>query len=141
MVLQTSRIGLAQERGQIHDKFSFLEMLISSAINECDPTFSVVMKKSSLALLSSPALLASFLLSVYPAQADTIQSNITNQDDNLYMSSVVITKTNQATNSNSQSLDDRTNILTSDRVGDLAISNLGCDCMGCRQAVTSLLTK
>ena len=116
-------------------------MLISSAINECDPTFSVLMKKSSLALLSSPALLASFLLSVYPAQADTIQSNIINQDDNRYVSSIVITKTNQTTDSNNQSQDDRTNILTSDRIGDLAISQRGCDCMGCRQEVMSLLPK
>ena len=114
-------------------------MLISSAINECDPTFSVLMKKSSLAILSSPALLASFLLSVYPAQADTIQSNIINQDDNRYVSSVVITKTNQSTDSNSKSQDDRTNILTSDRIGDLAISKMRCDCMGCRRAVVDLL--
>jgi hypothetical protein len=113
-------------------------MLISSAINECDPTFSVLMKKSSLALLSSPALLASFLLSVYPAQADTILSNIINQDDNRYVSSVVITKTNQTNDSNSQSQDDRTNILTSDHIGDLAISKMRCDCMGCRRAVVDL---
>lgn len=115
-------------------------MLISSAINECDPTFSVLMKKSSLAILSSPALLASFLLSVYPAQANTNQS-LDIKDGDLYMSSVVITKPTPTTDSNSQYQDDRANILTSDRIGDLAISQRGCDCMGCRQEVMSLLSK
>ena len=97
------------------------------------------MKKSSLALLSSPALLASFLLSVSPSQANTNQSININQDSDPYISSVEITKTNQAPDLNSQSLDDRNNILTSDRISDLAISLRGCDCMGCRNAVMSLL--
>ncbi|GBO55809.1 hypothetical protein APA_3959 [Pseudanabaena sp. lw0831] len=95
------------------------------------------MKKSSLALLSSPALLASFLLSVYPAQANTNQS-LDIKDSDLYMSSVVITKPAPTPDSNSQSQDDRTNILTSDRIGDLAISQRGCDCMGCRRSVVDV---
>jgi hypothetical protein len=40
-----------------------------------------------------------------------------------------------------QSGEDRTNILTSDRVGDLAIQKFGCDCTGCRQATLSVLSK
>ncbi|MFM7602715.1 MAG: hypothetical protein ACKO7R_16215 [Pseudanabaena sp.] len=104
------------------------------------------MKKLSLATITSPALLASFLLSVYPAQADTKQSINTNENGEPYISSVVITKVvitnnNPATKSNRQSGEDRTNILTSDRVGDLAINKFGCDCMGCRQAVLSLFSK
>ena len=99
------------------------------------------MKKSSLAAITSPALLASFLLSVYPAQANTNQSINTNQDGDPYISSVVITKNNDINESKRQSGDDRTNILTSDRVGDRAISERGCDCMGCRQAVLSLFSK
>ena len=115
-------------------------MLLSSAINECEQTFWCPMKKSSLALLSSPALLASFLLSVYPAQANTNQS-LDVKDSDLYMSSAVITRPAPTPDSNSQSQDDRTNILTSDRIGDLAISQRGCDCMGCRRAVVDLLLK
>ncbi|MFM7603443.1 MAG: hypothetical protein ACKO7R_19940 [Pseudanabaena sp.] len=57
------------------------------------------------------------------------------------MSSVLITRNNPTLDSNSQSPDDRTNILTSDRIGDLVISQRGCDCMGCRQAVLSLFSK
>ncbi len=110
-------------------------------MNECDPTFLCPMKKSSLAFLSSPVLLAAYLLSVSPAQANTNQSKNNNQDGNPYASSVVITRDNPTLDSNSQSQDDRTNILTSDRIGDLAISKLGCDCMGCRQAVLSLFSK
>jgi hypothetical protein len=120
---------------------SGLEMLISFSINECDPTFFCPMKKSSLALLSSPVLLAAYLLSGSPAQANTNQSKNNNQDGNPYASSVVITRDNPTLDSNSQSQDDRTNILTSDRIGDLAISQRGCDCMGCRQAVLSLFSK
>lgn len=99
------------------------------------------MKKSSLAAITSPALLASFLLSVYPAQANTNQSINTNQDGDPYISSVVITKNNDNNESKRQSGDDRTNILTSDRVGDLAIQKFGCDCTGCRQATLSVLSK
>jgi hypothetical protein len=116
-------------------------MLISSSINECDPTFLCLMKKSSLALLSGPALLAAYLLSVCPVQANTNQSKNNNQDGDPYVSSVVITKDNPTIDSNSRSQDDLTNILTSDRIGDLAISKRGCDCMGCRQAVLSLFSK
>lgn len=118
-------------------------MLVSVAINECDMTFFCSMKKSSLALLSSPALLATFLVSGNPAFANTNSiSSSTNKDPDTYAESVVITKT--TTESNNQSLvdrNDRTNILTSDRIGDLAINKLGCDCMGCRQVVLSLFSK
>ncbi|MCX5934339.1 MAG: hypothetical protein NTU99_06045 [Pseudanabaena sp. LacPavin_0818_WC45_MAG_42_6] len=99
------------------------------------------MKKSSLAAITSPALLASFLLSVYPAQANTNQDINTYEDGEPYISSVVITKNNDTTESNRQSGEDRTNILTSDRVGDLAIQKFGCDCTGCRQATLSVLSK
>ncbi len=97
------------------------------------------MQKSSLALLSSPALLAAFLLSSNPAQANT--PNSVNQDIDTFSQSVVITRANQTNDLNNQAFDDRANILTSDRIGDLAISKLGCDCMGCRQAVLSLFSK
>jgi hypothetical protein len=99
------------------------------------------MKKSSLAIATTPALLASFLLSAYPAQANTNQRINTNQDGEPYISSVVITKDNDNSGSNRQDNDDRTNILNSDRVGDLAIIQRGCDCKGCRQAVLSLFSK
>jgi hypothetical protein len=120
---------------------SGLEMLISFSINECDPTFLCPMKKSSLAFLSSPALLAAYLLSVSPTYANTNESKKNNQDGDPYVSTVVITRDNPTLDLNSQSEDDRTNVLTSDRIGDLAISNRGCDCMGCRQAVLSLFSK
>lgn len=99
------------------------------------------MKKSSLSLLSGPALLAACLLSVSPAQANTNEGKKNNQDGDPYVSSVVITRDNPTLDSNSQSQDDRTNVLTSDRIGDLAISKRGCDCMGCRQSVLSLFSK
>ena len=99
------------------------------------------MKKSSLAAITSPALLASFLLSVYPAQANTNQDINTYEDGEPYISSVVITKNNDINESKRQSGDDRTNILTSDRVGDLAIQKFGCDCTGWRQATLSVLSK
>ena len=118
-------------------------MLISFSINECDPTFLCPMKKSSLAFLSSPALLAAYLLSVSPTYANTNESKKNNQDGDPYVSTVVITRDNPTLdlNSQSQAQDDRTNVLTSDRIGDLAISNRGCDCMGCRQSVLSLFSK
>ncbi|WP_126384068.1 hypothetical protein [Pseudanabaena sp. ABRG5-3] len=99
------------------------------------------MKKSSSALLISPALLAAYLLSVSPAQANTNENKKNNQDSDRYMSSVVITRDNPTLDLSSQSQDDRANVLTSDRIGDLAISERGCDCMGCRQAVLSLFSK
>jgi hypothetical protein len=117
-------------------------MLVSVAINECDQTFFCPMKKSSLALVSSPALLATFLASGTPALANTSISSNVIKDPDIYAESVLITKT--TTESNNQSPSDRndlTNILTSDRIGDLAISERGCDCMGCRQAVLSLFSK
>ena len=67
------------------------------------------MKKSSLAVLSSPALLAAYLLSVSPAQANTNQIKNNNQDGDPYVSSVVITRDSPNLDSNSQSEDDRTN--------------------------------
>ena len=101
------------------------------------------MKKSSLALLSSPALLATFLVSGNPAFANTNSiSSSTNKDPDTYAESVVITKT--TTESNNQSLsdqNDRANVLNSDRVSDLAVQKFGCDCMGCRQATLSLFSK
>ncbi|NMF56750.1 hypothetical protein [Pseudanabaena yagii] len=100
------------------------------------------MKKSSLALVSSPALLATFLASGTPALANTSISSSTNKDPDTYTESVVITKT--TTESNNQSLsdrNDRSDGLTSDRIGDLAVQKFGCDCMGCRQATLSLLSK
>ncbi|PZO44950.1 MAG: hypothetical protein DCF19_00150 [Pseudanabaena frigida] len=97
------------------------------------------MKKSSLTLLSSPALLAAFLLSSNPAQANP--NNDVNKDVNSFSTSVVITREDRDSAQNNTALNDRANILTSDRIGDLAISKLGCDCMGCRQAVLSLVSK
>ncbi len=97
------------------------------------------MKKSSLALLSSPALLAVFLMASYPAQANTYSS--LNKDGDSFSSSVVISRAAQNSDISDQASNDRTNILMSDRVGDLAIQKFGCDCMGCRQAALSLLSK
>ncbi|BBC25006.1 hypothetical protein ABRG53_2749 [Pseudanabaena sp. ABRG5-3] len=118
-------------------------MLVSVAINECDQTFLCPMKKSSLALVSSPALLATFLVSGNPAFANTNSvSSSTNKAPDTYTESVVITKTTVETNNQFLSdRNDRANVLTSDRVGDLAISKLGCDCKGCRQVVLSLFSK
>jgi hypothetical protein len=118
-------------------------MLVSVAINECDQAFLCPMKKSSLALVSSPALLATFLVSGNPAFANTNSiSSSTNKDPETYAESVVITKTTVETNNQSLSdHSDRANILTSDRVGDLAVQKFGCDCMGCCQATLSLLSK
>lgn len=117
-------------------------MLVSVAINECDQTVLCPMKKLSLALVSSPALLATFLASGTPALANTSISSSISKEPDIYAESVVITKT--TTESNNQSLSDRTdrtNVLTSDRVGDLAVQKFGCDCMGCRQATLSVLSK
>ncbi len=97
------------------------------------------MKKSSVAFLSSPALLAAFLLSTSPAQANP--NNGVNKDVDSFTTSVEITRTPPTADLNSQALDDRTNILLSDRIGDLAVSRLGCDCMGCRQTALSLFSK
>lgn len=115
-------------------------MLVSIAINESRLTFLYPMKKFSLALLCSPALLAAFLVSGNPVLANSVSSS-DNKDTETYTESVVITKTIIETNQSLTDLNDRTNILTSDRVGDLAISKLGCDCMACRQVVLSLLSK
>ena len=99
------------------------------------------MKKSSLALISSPALLAAFLLSSAPAQANPNSITI-NKDADLYTTSVVITNLRtQNADQNTNSPDDRNDVLMSDRIGDLAISKLGCDCMGCRRTVAQLLSK
>ena len=102
------------------------------------------MKKSSLALISSPALLAAFLLSSAPAQANPNSITI-NKDADLYTTSVVITnlRTQNAdsVDQNGKPLDDRNDVLMSDRIGDLAISKLGCDCMGCRRTVAQLFSK
>ena len=97
------------------------------------------MKKSSVAFLSSPALLAAFLLSTSPAQANT--NNGVNKDVDSFTTSVEITRNPQTNDLNNQALDDRTNVLLSDRIGDLAISRLGCDCMGCRQTALALFSK
>jgi len=95
------------------------------------------MKKLSIALLGSPALLATFLLSSSPVQAES--NSKTNKDVDSVTTSVVITRT--VTEQNNQSLDDQANILISDRVGDIAIQRFGCDCMGCRQAALQLFSK
>jgi len=79
------------------------------------------------------------LLSSNPAQANTINS--VNQDADAFITSVTITRANQTNSLNSQSLNERTNILTSDYIGDLAIIKQGCDCMGCRQTVLSTFLK
>ncbi|WP_055074290.1 hypothetical protein [Pseudanabaena sp. 'Roaring Creek'] len=97
------------------------------------------MKKSSLALISSPAIFAAILLASSPAKANPYSSS--NKDADSYSSSIVITRTAQSLDSKDNSSDDRANILMSDRVGDLAIQKFGCDCMGCRQAAMSILSK
>ncbi|TYQ26900.1 hypothetical protein [Pseudanabaena sp. UWO310] len=97
------------------------------------------MKKSSLALISSPAIFAAILLASAPAHANP--SSSLNKDSDSYSSSIVITRTAQSLDSKDISSDDRANILTSDRIGDMAVQKFGCDCMGCRQAVLSLVSK
>ena len=104
------------------------------------------MKKSSIALISSPVLLAAFLFSSASAQANPDSITIS-KDPHLYTTSVVITNLRiqnadqQNADQNIKPLDDRNDILMSDRIGDLAISKLGCDCMGCRQTVAQLFSK
>lgn len=94
------------------------------------------MTKTSLAFLSSPALLAAFLLSCYPAQANT-NKILVNQDADLFLDSVVIKRETPLTNPTNQDSEERYNLLTSDFIGDLAINKLGCDCMGCRRTVAN----
>jgi hypothetical protein len=47
----------------------------------------------------------------------------------------------QNVDQNGKPPDDRNDVLMSDRIGDLAVSKLGCDCMGCRQTVAQLFAK
>jgi hypothetical protein len=108
------------------------------------------MKKSSFALLLSiPALLATFLMSGNAVSANTLNDLVSNnsvnslasKDANAYLTSIVIERSPNSDASSQKSFDDRTNILMSDRIGDLAISKLGCDCMGCRQTALTFLSK
>lgn len=109
------------------------------------------MKKSFFALLLSiPALLVTFLMSGNAVSANTLNNLVINnnsvnsfvsKDANAYLTSIVIERSSNSDTNSQKSLDDHTNILMSDRIGDLAMSKLGCDCMGCRQTALTFLSK
>ncbi|WP_425214766.1 hypothetical protein [Tumidithrix helvetica] len=90
------------------------------------------MKKFALVLLTSPLFLTFMLLGSSSAHAGQLSSQI----DPASVTSIVITRS--ADPSDSQA-DDQNTLLYSDRVGDLAISQRGCDCSGCRNVVMQMV--
>jgi hypothetical protein len=92
----------------------------------------LTMKKFALVLLTSPMFLAFMLLGNASAHAGQQSSQIDTPAD----TSIVITR---SADPSVYQTDDQNALLYSDRVGDLAIAKLGCDCMGCRNVVMQMV--
>jgi hypothetical protein len=92
----------------------------------------LIMKKFALVLLTSPMFLTFILLGNSPANA----GQLSNQIDPASDTSIVITR---SADPSTLQADEQNALLYSDRVGDLAIAKLGCDCMGCRNVVMQMV--
>ena len=92
------------------------------------------MNRDVLTVLGCSSSIALMLLTVSPAYASTV----TPQDGNAEAPSTITIETVGTTLgqwvAESPSLD-----LASDRIGDLSILKLGCDCAGCRTQVSKMM--
>ncbi|MEE3716077.1 hypothetical protein V2H45_04865 [Tumidithrix elongata RA019] len=91
-----------------------------------------IVKKIALVLLASPMFLTFMLLGNSSAHAGQLSSQIDPASD----TSIVITRSVDPSTSQAN---EQNTLLYSDRVGDLAIAKLGCDCAGCRNVVIQMV--
>lgn len=94
------------------------------------------MNRDVLTVLGCSSSIALMLLTVNPAYASTIapQDGSTEAPSTIAIETVGITLGQWV--AESPSLD-----LASDRIGDLSILKLGCDCAGCRTQVSKMVEK